>query len=757
VSLNLLLQLAERVSEELLNLAAAQADHMRMLLLHACLVVMLIALHVHQVELVHHAALLQHLERSVHSHPIELRIALFRHDVQPLSVQMFAGFVNQIEQDLPLAGQPDALLFERVPYAFSGHAVMFSLAGDNGNGRHDSRLRRRRSSCQDGECGEGSEDSAGPAERAIHIPRLYHVYVMQRGRNQLRTRNRLPLRMLRVCLMFLLISAAFAQRSGQSAPAPASGKLGSVRGVVVGAADEPLRKADVTLRSLSRGGGFGGGGGPMRGGPPMGGPGGEGGGLWMANTDASGAFAFENVPPGQYSLSVQRNGYVRHEYGSRPGSRGGASITVSDGQKLTGVSVKMVPHGVIAGRVLDEDGDPVMHASVQVMRERWIGNRRQMAPLNADSTNDLGEYRLAGLMPGRYHLMVAYNRPEPPNRPRAEGAVADMTYASLYYPGVAELSQAATVQVTPGQELRGIDFQLRKTPTFRVRGRVLDESGKPASGAGVMAMPAEGGFVAMRGMGMMRNKEGSFEIAGLPPGSYVLIANRMGREQSRTTARTTVQVGNRDLDGVVLQMQSTFEIAGTVRAPEGTAIAGARVMAESLERSGPFQGMIGGAVEPGGTWKLAGVAAGKYRIYMTPAPQGTYLKSVMVQGQDITAGADISASANGIEIQLAAKAPEVTGSVIGAEKEPVTGATVVLVPESGRRDQYWLFRTASSGENGAFTLRGIVPGNYTAYAFREAEDGIWYSPEFMKTAEGKGVSLKLAEGAAETVQITAAQ
>src|SRR5687768_8325090 len=134
---------------------------------------------------------------------------------------------------------PFCLSESRMPSA--AMLVMFSLAGDDGDRRHDSRIRGRGISCQYGECGQRSEDSAGPAERAIHIPRLYHVYVMQRGRNQLRIGSRLPVRMLRIGFIFLLVSAAFAQRSGQSPATGANAKPGSVRGVVVGAADEPLR------------------------------------------------------------------------------------------------------------------------------------------------------------------------------------------------------------------------------------------------------------------------------------------------------------------------------------------------------------------------------------------------------------------------------------------------------------------------------------------------------------------------------------
>ena len=91
----------------------------------------------------------------------------------------------------------------------------------------------------------------------------------------------------------------------------------------------------------------------------------------------------------------------------------------------------------------------------------------------------------------------------------------------------------------------------------------------------------------------------------------------MGREETRTTGRLSIQVGNRDLDGLVLQLQRTFEITGTVKVPEGSSLAGARVMAESMETGLPFQPTLGGAVDPAGAWKIPGVSPGKYRIYLS--------------------------------------------------------------------------------------------------------------------------------------------
>ena len=67
------------------------------------------------------------------------------------------------------------------------------------------------------------------------------------------------------------------------------------------------------------------------------------------------------------------------------------------------VTVKMFHGGVIAGRVVDSYGEPLDNAEVRAMSFRAAGRRCFAAPLG---TNDLGEFRLARLEPGRYVLNV---------------------------------------------------------------------------------------------------------------------------------------------------------------------------------------------------------------------------------------------------------------------------------------------------------------------------------------------------------------
>ena len=83
-------------------------------------------------------------------------------------------------------------------------------------------------------------------------------------------------------------------------------------------------------------------------------------------TDAAGRFALAGIAPGRYRLSAERSGFLTTQYGSRGPTKAGTLLTLEPGQKSSDMAMRLTPHGVIAGRVLDEEGEPVPNANVQV-------------------------------------------------------------------------------------------------------------------------------------------------------------------------------------------------------------------------------------------------------------------------------------------------------------------------------------------------------------------------------------------------------
>ena len=98
----------------------------------------------------------------------------------------------------------------------------------------------------------------------------------------------------------------------------------------------------------------------------------------------------------------------------------------------------MLPTAVIAGRVTDEDGDPMQGVRVLVQRKKPGKAGREAA--GTEATNDLGEYRIAGLFPGQYWV-VAMPPPdvrdyEPQHQKSSTSdSQAETRYFTTYYPG----------------------------------------------------------------------------------------------------------------------------------------------------------------------------------------------------------------------------------------------------------------------------------------------------------------------------------
>jgi protocatechuate 3,4-dioxygenase beta subunit len=521
-------------------------------------------------------------------------------------------------------------------------------------------------------------------------------------------------------LFFLSIASA------QQAPATIRGQVTSVTG-------DPIRKADVTLRSIDARPGQGN--------------------VVMTTSDPAGLFIFSNVQPGKYIVTAQRNGFVSQN-ARRPAIQ---TLTVSPGQDLSGVVIKLTPHSVITGKVLDEDGDPLYGATVSVMENRYFRGRRTLTSRGNGTVNDLGEYRISGLQPGRYFVAVQPRGDygAAPVRVRPPGQDGDRTYVIVYYPGVFEQAQATPLDLEPGQEARGIDFQIRKATTVHIRGRVLDDAGNPVTGTAVTVVSGDspGASVAGRNMAMVR-QDGSFDVGGIPPGAHTLMANRMTREHGRSIAVSTVQVGAHDLDGVVLRMSPPAQLAGTLKAAENPDLANVRVTLEPMDNTS-FDMQSSRTIGEGNTFTVPGIAPGNYRVDVFGAPDGYYLKSVQAGGQDyLESGLAVSGNVGGVEVILAKGAAAAEGTVVDADGKPVAQAAVSLVPPEGKREQWRLFKNTLTDQNGHFTLRNLAPGDYTLFAFGPGEDASSVqNSEYLKQIESKGASIKLRENAAESVQL----
>src|SRR5437773_1658737 len=138
-------------------------------------------------------------------------------------------------------------------------------------------------------------------------------------------------------------------------------------------------------------------------------------------TDENGVFDLTELPAGRYTLTVSKSGFISLSYGQRRPLQAGTPLQLGDGQQLKGVDFQLPRGSAIAGRVLDEDGDAMPGVAVRVMRYQYQQGERRLTPAGSAQTDDRGQYRVWGLMPGDYYVSAVARNFNPGGGGRAAG------------------------------------------------------------------------------------------------------------------------------------------------------------------------------------------------------------------------------------------------------------------------------------------------------------------------------------------------
>ena len=483
-------------------------------------------------------------------------------------------------------------------------------------------------------------------------------------------------------------------------------------------------------------------------------------------TAADGNFEFKQVTPGRYRLFASRNGYARQGYGQKPGSENDlASATpldVRSGEALNNINLSLLRGGAVEGRVLDQDGEPVARIQAALIRARYVQGRRVLQPAGSDQTDDRGQFRIYDIPPGTYYLMAT---------PRVFGITDESraVYPPIYFPGVLDPQEAAKIKMVSGGELRGYDLTLFETTGFQIVGKVTSPDGQPPRRVFVMAHKVPSSGLARPASAEGTGAQGDFALRGLIPGTYRLVAQER-REERFLTGSTVVEIGNQDVAGVVLPLGNGAELQGRV-VIEGqnqpAALTSMRISVVSLGDSGGMgfraRGPAGASLKEDGTFLLKDLVEGPARILLSQPPGGAYVKSIRAQGKDVTdAPLDLHSGdrIQGVEVVIAASGAQLSGTVKeGTGGPPVPGASILLYPADaqlvGPNSRY--IRTAKSGQQGEFSLQGLVPGEYKLCAVLDHESGAEFDPEFLQSLDrvSKPVTLDAGRTATEALEAVA--
>jgi Carboxypeptidase regulatory-like domain len=453
-------------------------------------------------------------------------------------------------------------------------------------------------------------------------------------------------------------------------------------------------------------------------------------------TDAQGHFLVEGVLAGTYTASSSSPDY----------SLSGAPslFQVTAGETPAKLELRMVPLSRISGRVVDNRGEGVASAEVEL-----IGSGR----LFEESTDATGKFELH-LLPGAYTLSVAPPRglkqPSPgPDDDRV------MVWARTFYPGGSRPEAASKIVAQPGGVIF-VALKLQAVSVHAVRGVLLNPDGTPAPNVSI-TLSEETGQPVHRAESQ---SDGAFEFPAVADGEWHFAA-AVENDGVKLRAVRWIEMEGHDLEGVRLRISPPFTVRGQVvmempsgmpapnlpsvyLVPRGERAGWQSWMADWMQRpemhfleplpanalggdvtkqaqaevldSFQFLGAVSARPDAGGNFSFPNIYPGNYRIVPMPPPPPYYLDGVRVGETDL----------GGQEVELSSEVPvtvlyKTNGGTVRGTVEKCASGPVLLVPQETTRQRLGFLRAAQCDSNDRYGITGVRPGEYYALAF--AGDG----------------------------------
>ena len=489
-------------------------------------------------------------------------------------------------------------------------------------------------------------------------------------------------------------------------------------------------------------------------------------------TDARGRYRIDRLSAGEYTVEARKWGFETRKYGQDRMVAARSSgiyqrVAVKNGQAVDSIDVMLARGGAIAGTIADEFGDPMEGVAISPLQlvstaghSHWV----RTAVLGSSRTDDRGQYRLFGLLPGTYVVQAAVGDTLSPSR----------GYLPHFYPGTPNITQATATKADFAMAATGIDLTLRPTTARTVTGIVLDSSGRPPRRAEVtLAVSGQSGTIQTEPVRVKATTEGSFAFTNVGPGEYVVQATGDieskgldARTSAEQFAASFVTVTANDPPRLELRLAPGARLAGRLRyegmPPAGPLPSFNLAPLPTNRDLAPFlgDGWNSVSLQPDDSFEFQGVF-GPTLLRELFHEADWYLKSVVIRGQDhVDAPFDFGTSGtfSDIEVVISAIGATVTGRVTDDRAAPVRDCTVVVF--STFRDRWsalsrWVKTTEYLSANGTFTVRGLPPGDDWAAAI-ERRGGTFEptaDPDLLESLSSRAVRITLGEGQSQNLSL----
>ena len=459
-------------------------------------------------------------------------------------------------------------------------------------------------------------------------------------------------------------------------------------------------------------------------------------------TGADGRFTVDCVA-GRTKIRVSRRGY-RSEDGNNQ-----LTLTAPADPPNYPITAKLVPLGVITGRVVDAEGEPLQGLTVSALSRRIQEGRARFTAHAADRTDDQGTYRLWYITPGTYILKLA-------GKQLTATGVGEMpasndareTYGPLYYPDSLSRGAAQAISVGPAETIQA-DFRVQGQQAFRVSGVLRNFA---SYGRNTIQLLRDGDVLANHVL--INVASGAFQILDVAPGKYTLRA-KTPQGSGSIEGRAEVVVVDRDVTGIAVLMSEGFNviarIVGREVAPDDLSI-GLGVEAvpwgndDSLERRHFAQWHDDGTrEETPGVLRAEGLFPGRYALAVTPGREYC-VESVRAGSSDVLSEGFTVTDAGGPSLEVFLT--KACGQVIVRLDTEDLAYRLVAVPKS--MDMALPLTTyVADSQTGEVLL--LPPGEYELYAFRIEDEVEYLNPAAL--AELAPLTERIALSANKTIEV----
>jgi carboxypeptidase family protein len=448
----------------------------------------------------------------------------------------------------------------------------------------------------------------------------------------------------------------------------------------------------------------------------------------------------------------------------------GRCCLLSPERRSANALFRMTVSGVVTGRVVNEDGEAMIRVQVVALRgpseeeiedeAPFTSRKRGLRAVSSAQTDDRCQYRIFGLKPGEYYIKATDSFERDRNIAVGESYWVQQylgsEYAPVYYPGVAQASQAQVVSVKAGDEVQA-DVSMQHIKTAEIAGHVVGRDG-PAKNTWVLLEQA--GVDGSGGIDRQdtTDEKGTFRIKGVPPGSYVIAAFQKdeGGDVYEPRGRQKIEVTGENIDALTIALGGGTSFQGriTVAGAGTTALDRIDISFFGIGEDEQLFGHSG--VKKDGTFEIKSVNDGNYAISVWGLENDWYVKSVRLGGDEILEkGLQLEKGGSGgrLEVVVSSASAQLEGSVSGHDGA-IVGAHVRIAPEAETPYNQSRSHSVRTDQSGHFVLTGLAPGTYRVLAKYPASPGsdtLRSDPQIVTLSEHdhKAVQLAIAKPTAQ--------